>query len=287
MGPPPNFDWNLGSYEATAERLVAGAARAVERAAPRAGERVVDVGCGTGNAALLAAARGAAVTGVDPASRLLEVARHRALAQGLRVEFVPGDAAALPLPTGSADVLLSVFAVIFAPDPQAAVAEMARVAAPTARAVLTAWIPEGTMAEMRRAVNDALAEAADPGGGDVREPPPFAWHDPEFERGLWVPHGFAVTVEDAALTMEAASVEDYLVAQHDLHPMSVARRARMGEAAFAGLRERCRAILNEGNEDPAAFRLTSRYALITATRATALLRPPGRLAWPQKTSISR
>src|SRR3954454_8693421 len=111
------IDWSLGHYEDTATRLAAAARAAVERAAPTAGERVVDVGCGTGNGALLAAERGATVTGVDPAQRLLEVARARAAARGVEATFMLGHAAALPLADGAADALLSVFGVTFAPDP--------------------------------------------------------------------------------------------------------------------------------------------------------------------------
>ncbi|HKN93646.1 MAG TPA: class I SAM-dependent methyltransferase, partial [Thermoleophilaceae bacterium] len=65
-GTPP--DWGLGTYERTAEQLMPAAQAVVASAAPAAGERVVDVGCGTGNAALIAAERGARVTGVDPAT---------------------------------------------------------------------------------------------------------------------------------------------------------------------------------------------------------------------------
>src|SRR4051794_39954624 len=102
-------DWGLGRYEDTAARLEPAARVVVESAAPEAGERLVDVGCGTGNAALLAAERGARVTGVDPAARLLDVARERAAARGLTATFARGDAAALPLGDGEADVVLSVF----------------------------------------------------------------------------------------------------------------------------------------------------------------------------------
>lgn len=79
--PPRTLDWSLGNYEHTAAQLLPAARVVVDRAAPAAGERVADVGCGTGNAALLAAARGARVTGVDPAPRLLEVAREQAAAR--------------------------------------------------------------------------------------------------------------------------------------------------------------------------------------------------------------
>ena len=89
------FDWGLGRYEDTATRLEPAARVVVEAAAPVAGERVVDVGCGTGNAALLAAERGATVTGVDPAPRLLEVARAEAATRGLDATFAPGHAASV------------------------------------------------------------------------------------------------------------------------------------------------------------------------------------------------
>ncbi len=92
--PPTSLDWGLGDYERIAEQFLPAARVVVERAAPEPGERVVDVGCGTGNAALLVAALGARVIGVDPASRLLEVAREEAAARGLDAEF-----AVAPCPT--------------------------------------------------------------------------------------------------------------------------------------------------------------------------------------------
>jgi len=77
--PPAAIDWGAGHYETTAAQL-APAAAAVQRASLRPGERVLDLGCGTGNAALLAARAGTTVTGVDPAARLLKVAQDRAAA---------------------------------------------------------------------------------------------------------------------------------------------------------------------------------------------------------------
>jgi SAM-dependent methyltransferase len=112
---PPAPDWGVGHYEHTAAQLLPAARLVVETAAPAGGERVVDIGCGTGNAALLAAQRGATVTGVDPAARLLEVARARAAAERLDATFVVGDAATVPVGDSEADVVLSVFGVIFAP----------------------------------------------------------------------------------------------------------------------------------------------------------------------------
>src|SRR5262249_38420696 len=147
MSTAATFDWGLGNYERTAGQLAPAARTVVEVAAPVAGEHAVDVGTGTGNGALLAAARGARTTGVDPAPRLLEVARGRAASAGLDITFAPGDAASLPLGDGEADAVFSVFGVIFAPDPAAAAAELARVTAPAGRIVFSAWLPEGAIRE--------------------------------------------------------------------------------------------------------------------------------------------
>ena len=121
--------WQLGTGQLRAHRRAAAAGGGGGRRAGRAagGEPVVDVGCGTGNAALLAAERGAPVTGVDPAQRLIDVAAataERARA-GRGVRRRRGGLAARSKTT-SADVVLSVFGVIFAPDPQAAAAEIAQ-----------------------------------------------------------------------------------------------------------------------------------------------------------------
>src|SRR5688500_11967438 len=105
---PPPLDWGVGRYETTAAHLEPAAGTVVERAALRQGERVLDLGCGTGNAALAAARLGADVVGVDPAARLLDVARARAAAEGLSARFEAGSADAIPLPDAAVDVVVSV-----------------------------------------------------------------------------------------------------------------------------------------------------------------------------------
>jgi len=256
------FDWGIGRYEHTATRLEPAARVVVEAAAPVAGERVVDVGCGTGNAALLAAERGAVVTGVDPAPRLLDVARVEAAARGLDVTFARGQAAEIPLEDGEADVMLSVFGVIFAPDPRAAAAEMARVSAPGGRIVLSAWLPSGAT---HRAVS-AAAEAVRAALGAPAAPPPFAWHERAALAALFAPHGLVVTLAEESLAFTASSPQAYLEEQGE-HPLAKAGQAVLdprgeGEA----LRERMLAIYEHANEDPDAFRVTSRYVVATARR---------------------
>ncbi|HVS29654.1 MAG TPA: methyltransferase domain-containing protein [Solirubrobacteraceae bacterium] len=261
--PSRALDWSLGKYEDTAAQLLPAARIVVDRAAPVEGERVVDVGCGTGNAALLAAARGGHATGVDPAPRLLEVAREHAAAQGLDATFAPGDAAALPLEDDYADLVLSVFGVIFAADALDAAAEMARVTAPAGRIVLSAWVPEGAISDAVRVAQEAVRRAV----GAPAGPPPFAWHDRDALAGLLSPYGFEVAVEEERLAFTAKSARDYLDAESANHPLAVAGRAVLeprGEAD--ALRECMLSIYEAANEDPDGFRVTSRYVVATARR---------------------
>ena len=150
-----DIDWGQGTYEATAADLWPAARELVDAAQIKPGEHVVDVGAGTGNVALLAADLGARVTAVEPAARLREVIQETAGARDLTV--VDGTAASIPLTDGSADAILSNFAVIFAPDPAAAIAELSRVAAPTGRILLTSWIP-GVMGKLVGVVLSAVQE---------------------------------------------------------------------------------------------------------------------------------
>lgn len=263
MSSPPRPDWSLGHYEQIAGQVLPAARVAVDRAAPAEGQHVVDVGCGTGNASLLAAARGARVTGVDPAARLLEVASALAKERGLDATFVVGEAAALPLGDDAADVVLSVFGVVFAPDPAAAAAELARVARPGGRIVLTAWVPEGAITELARASRQAVTEAlgAPPG------PPPFAWHDRAALAGLFGPHGLEVDLAEEQLAFTASSARDYLEVESGEHPLWVAARAVLEPLGrLDAVREHALGILERGNEDPGAFRVTSRYVVATVRR---------------------
>ncbi len=257
------MDWSVGRYETTARRLLPVARVVVERAAPAAGEHVVDVGCGTGNATLLAAARGARVTGVDPAKRLLTVARQRAAAQGLEATFLDGVAEALPLDNAGAQVVLSVFGVIFAADAPAAAAEMARVTAPGGRILLSAWNPQGAISACVGVFAAAIARVV----GVPSGPPPFPWHDGDALAGLFGPLGFDVTMDEEALAFTAASARAYLDVELQDHPLSVAGLAVLeprGEAQALG--ERALGILEAANEDPDGFRVTSRYVVATAQR---------------------
>ena len=260
---PPTLDWGVGHYEHTAAQLLPAAEAVVDRAGLAPGERVVDVGTGTGNAALLAAARGATVTGVDPSDRLLSVARARAAARDLDATFVAGEAAALPVPDAGADVVLSVFGVIFALDAAAAAAELARVTAPDGRILLSAWIPTGAITTMVRIARETVREAL----GAPAAAPPFAWQDRDALAGLLEPHGFTVTTEEHEIAFSGASPTEFLEGEQANYPPAVAGRAVLEpRGELAALRERMLAVLEGANEDPDAFRVTSRYVVAEARR---------------------
>ena len=87
------MDWGLGHYEHLAAQLRPAAEIVVDHLAPGPNEVVLDLGCGTGSAAMIAAGRGARVTGVDPAPQLLETARATAAAARLEADFILGNAA--------------------------------------------------------------------------------------------------------------------------------------------------------------------------------------------------
>lgn len=112
------------------------------------GMKVLDVACGTGNLALIAARSGAEVSGSDIATNLIHQARTRADNARLSIKFEEGDAEALPYADASFDVVVSMFGVMFAPRPKIAAAELLRVCKPGGMIALANWVPDGFIGKM-------------------------------------------------------------------------------------------------------------------------------------------
>jgi len=165
----------------------------------RAGEHVLDVACGNGNAALAAARRFGRVTGIDYVPDLLAKAGARAAAEGTTLELREGDAEAMPFADASFDVVLSTFGVMFAPNHIAAAAELVRVCRPGGRIGLASWTPAGFIGEMFKVVGRHVP----PPAGLL---PPSLWGKREHLAALFgdavsaieaVPRDFAFRYESA------------------------------------------------------------------------------------------
>jgi len=164
--------WQTGNYARIGNTLQIIAERLVEDVEVHAGQRVLDVACGQGNAALAAALRFADATGLDYAPNLLEQARARAAAQQIEATFVEGDAEDLPFEAASFDVALSTVGVMFAPNQRRAADELVRVVRPGGTIGLANWTPTGMVGDLFRIV----ARYAPPPAGLT---PAARWGTPE------------------------------------------------------------------------------------------------------------
>ena len=144
-----------------------------------AGDEVLDVACGTGNAAIQAAQVGGRVTGVDLTPELFAAARRRAAAAGVEIDLVEGDAEHLPFEDGSFDVVLSTFGAMFAPRHAVTANEIVRVLRPGGRIGLANWEPDGSAWELFRTMARHL-----PPPPPTAEPP-LLWGTEEHVRELF------------------------------------------------------------------------------------------------------
>jgi 2-polyprenyl-3-methyl-5-hydroxy-6-metoxy-1,4-benzoquinol methylase len=140
--------WESGDFGQIARTIENDAEEFMARRPLRPGAQVLDVACGTGNLAVIAARRGCAVSGIDIAANLIEQARARAAGSGLDIDFKEADAEALPFADGRFDLVVSMFGVMFAPQPGVAAAELRRVTRPGGQVALANWTPGGFIGKM-------------------------------------------------------------------------------------------------------------------------------------------
>ncbi|MEO7189998.1 MAG: class I SAM-dependent methyltransferase [Vicinamibacterales bacterium] len=142
----------------------------------RAGDRVLDVACGTGVVGLTAARGGARVRGIDLTPELVQHARENAALMNLEATFEEGDAESLPFPDATFDVVVSQFGHMFAPSPEVVTTQMLRVLKPGGTLAFTTWPPELFVGRWF-ALMGRYAPPPPPGVA-----PPPQWGDPNIVR---------------------------------------------------------------------------------------------------------
>ena len=152
--------WSAGDYAVVGTTLQIVGESLCEALDLRAGERVLDVAAGNGNATLAAARRWCDVVSTDYVPTLLERGRARAGAEGLPVQFEQADAESLPYKDHSFDVVLSTFGVMFTADQNRAAAEMARACKPGGRIGLANWTPDSFVGQIFKTLGKYIAPAA-------------------------------------------------------------------------------------------------------------------------------
>jgi ubiquinone/menaquinone biosynthesis C-methylase UbiE len=152
--------WASGDFAVVGTTLQIVGESLAEAADVRAGERVLDVAAGNGNATLAAARRFAEVTSTDYVPALLDKGRERARAEGLSVQFETADVENLPFADATFDVVLSTYGCMFAPDQARTASEMMRVVRPGGRIGMANWTPAGFIGRLFKVIGAHLPPPA-------------------------------------------------------------------------------------------------------------------------------
>jgi SAM-dependent methyltransferase len=161
--------WMAGNYDYFSRFMESSAVEFLARLPLREGDRLLDVACGSGQLALLAARRGAQVTGVDIAANSIEAARGRAGSEGLDAKFEEGDAEELPYRDESFDLVASIYGAMFAPRPERVARELVRVCRRGGTIGMANWTKGGFIGHMLQTIGKFVAP---PG-----MPSPLLWGD--------------------------------------------------------------------------------------------------------------
>ena len=247
--------WGAGDYATLSEYISDIGERVVQSARVGPDTRVLDVACGTGNAAVKAARAGAQVTGLDLVPKLLEQGRAKAAAAGLELEWVEGDAEMLPFEDRSFDRILSTVGHMFAPRHQQVADEMVRVCRPGGLIVTATWTPDGVAGRTLAAGAEFMPPPPDYAS------PPLLWGREEYVRERFGSAAVGFDFERHLSWIEWGSLEDFVDHFVDrMGPMVVAR-TMLGER-FAELQARIVEIWGEANQaQDGGLRLPQEYLL--------------------------
>lgn len=161
--------WMTGDYDLFSRFMTNDAEKFFSNLGVQAGTKLLDVGCGSGQLALIAARAGAQVTGCDIATNWIEKARARAREENLKVQFHEADAEALPYDDANFDAVVSLIGAMFAPNPELVAAELTRVCRPGGMIAMANWTAGGFVGQMFKTIARHIA----PSG----MPSPVLWGD--------------------------------------------------------------------------------------------------------------
>ncbi len=237
--------WAAGNYDemARAEGLYETGERLVRRVGLDARDDVLDLACGTGNAAIPAAQTGARVIGVDLTPEMFESGRSRASAARVEITWTQGDVEDLPFESERFDVLLSTFGCMFAPRHKVVADEIVRVLRPGGRMGLCCWTPEGNIGEFFRVVGGHM-----PPPPDFVEPP-LLWGDECHVRELFEGTGIELDIERDEIGLRNSSVAGAVeLYSTKLGPVAQARQLLEAEGRWSALREDLTRLFERHNQ---------------------------------------
>jgi ubiquinone/menaquinone biosynthesis C-methylase UbiE len=227
--------WASGNYEKVGAHFGPAAAAALKAAGVGPGDRVLDVACGTGNATIPAAQAGAKVTGLDLTPKLLEIAGAAAQEAGVEIDFVQGDAGAMPFDDGSFDRVISTFGCMFVPDHKTAAAELVRVLDNDGTFAALGWTPGGVNGTMFRVISGHMP--APPEGFQS----PILWGDEDHMREVFEGTGVDVSFERGVVPQTFDSVDEVMSwIENDVPPTVAARAALEPDGKWEPLRDELR-----------------------------------------------
>jgi SAM-dependent methyltransferase len=249
--------WASGDYAAVADAFVRDVGRAaVANATIEPGTDVLDVATGSGNAAIPAALAGARVTGLDLVPTLLDVGRDKARRAGVEIEWVEGDAEALPFADERFDTVLSVLGVQFAPRHEVTAQELVRVLRPGGTLSLACWTPGGFIGRLFRTMAPHLPKPP------VGVSPPPLYGDVDHVRALFAGTDVELTFETRSATFWADSAADFVAYMADHYGPVLKARARLAsEGRWDQLHAELIALCEDANIAEEDFRAPSEYLL--------------------------
>jgi SAM-dependent methyltransferase len=249
--------WAAGSFDEVADTIADVHEEVAEAIGPGAEQRWLDLACGTGRIAEIAAAAGASVVGIDLSAGLIEVAKRRAEERGLDIDYRVGDAERLDgVDDASFDAVSSSFGIMFAPGHEAAAGALARVSRAGARIALANWTAAGTVGALFRTMGP-FQPAPLPSS-------PLAWGDEEHVASL-LGDSFELSFQRRTTTAEWASGE----AIWEFMSTKFGPMVTLASSLDAGRRDELAAAvieLTEGSRHGDRIVDAREYLLVTGTR---------------------